>query len=80
LEVNDAVQLRAADAEVAPGRTETILSAIESYFAYFDCNSAIWMPTRFAIDQQCRAIVSTSSDNPHPPALPSLLLMLGHAG
>jgi hypothetical protein len=41
--------------------------------------SAIWTPTRCAIDQQCCVIVSVSSDNPRPPALPAVLGRVGQA-
>jgi hypothetical protein len=71
LEINDGIELWAGDIEVPPNRTETMLCASESYFAYFDWQLAIWMPTRCAIDQQCRAIFSVSSDNARPPAPPA---------
>jgi hypothetical protein len=36
LKVDNAIELRAGDTQIVPGRAETTLSASESYFAHFD--------------------------------------------
>jgi hypothetical protein len=80
LEVNDAIELRAADAEVAPGRPETMLNAGESYFAYID-----WQLSYLDADAlRHRAAMSCYRfgivRQPSSSRAASPLLVLGHVG